>query len=139
SLGVSLTVDDFGTGYSSLAYLKRFPVDELKIDRDFVAGLLSDQEDHAIVTAIINLAHTLGVVAVAEGVESADQVERLRELGCDFGQGFHFGRPLPPDDLTARLSLAAAGPPSVQVQAQAPAQAAEAGATRSRKARSARS
>jgi EAL domain-containing protein (putative c-di-GMP-specific phosphodiesterase class I) len=126
SLGVSLTVDDFGTGYSSLAYLKRFPVDELKIDRDFVAGLLTDQEDSAIVTAIINLAHTLGVVAVAEGVEGAEQAQRLLELGCDFGQGFHFGRPLPPDDLTARLNLAAG-------------QAADAGATRSRKARIARS
>src|SRR4029453_5272114 len=102
SLGVSLTVDDFGTGYSSLAYLKRFPVAELKIDRDFVAGLLSDQEDQAIVTAIINLAATLGVVAVAEGVENADQVRRLRELGCDFGQGYHFGRPLPPHALAAR-------------------------------------
>jgi diguanylate cyclase len=59
------------------------------------------------VTAIINLAHTLGVVAVAEGVENAEQVRRLRELGCDFGQGYHFGRPLPPEDLTSRLSLAA--------------------------------
>jgi EAL domain-containing protein (putative c-di-GMP-specific phosphodiesterase class I) len=98
-----------------------------------VAGLLSDQEDQAIVTAIINLAHTLGVVAVAEGVESADQVQRLRELGCDFGQGFHFGRPLPPDDLTARLSLADAAVDLIQDQA------AEAGATRPRKARSARS
>jgi diguanylate cyclase (GGDEF)-like protein/PAS domain S-box-containing protein len=129
-LGVSLTVDDFGTGYSSLAYLKRFPVDELKIDRDFVAGLLSDQEDQAIVAAIINLAHTLGVVAVAEGVESPDQVRRLRALGCDLGQGYHFGRPLAPDDLTARLRLA---------DRQAKAQAAAAGATRSRKARTARS
>ena len=127
SLGVSLTVDDFGTGYSSLAYLKRFPVDEIKIDRDFVAGLLSDQEDQAIVTAIINLAHTLGVVAVAEGVENAGQVRRLRELGCDLGQGYHFGRALPPETL----SLAASPPVRDQ--------AAAAGATRSRKARSARS
>ncbi|HYJ73062.1 MAG TPA: EAL domain-containing protein, partial [Actinomycetota bacterium] len=127
SLGVSLTVDDFGTGYSSLAYLKRFPVDEIKIDRNFVAGLLSDQEDQAIVTAIINLAHTLGVVAVAEGVENIDQMRRLRELGCDLGQGYHFGRPLPPETL----SLAVRPPPRDQ--------AAAAGATRSRKARTARS
>jgi len=127
SLGVSLTVDDFGTGYSSLAYLKRFPVDEIKIDRNFVAGLLSDQEDQAIVTAIINLAHTLGVVAVAEGVENIDQMRRLRELGCDLGQGYHFGRPLPPETL----SLAVQPPPRDQ--------AAAAGATRSRKARTARS
>jgi diguanylate cyclase (GGDEF)-like protein/PAS domain S-box-containing protein len=129
-LGVSLTVDDFGTGYSSLAYLKRFPVDELKIDRNFVAGLLTDQEDSAIVTAIINLAHILGVVAVAEGVENSGQVERLLELGCDLGQGYHFGRPLPPEGMTARLGLAAG---TVK------AQAAPAGATRPRKARSARS
>jgi EAL domain-containing protein (putative c-di-GMP-specific phosphodiesterase class I) len=95
-----------------------------------VAGLLTDQEDQAIVTAIINLAHTLGVVAVAEGVETPDQMRRLRALGCDLGQGYHFGRPLPPDDLTARLRLA---------DRPAKAQAAVAGATRSRKARSTRS
>ena len=81
--------------------------------------------------AIINLAHTVGVVAVAEGVEHGSQVERLLELGCDLGQGYHFGRPLPPEDLTARLSPAAA----VLTLGQAPA----AGATRSRKARTARS
>src|SRR4029450_10436904 len=99
------------------------------------AGLLSHQEDQAIVTAIINLAHTLGVVAVAEGVENAEQVQRLRELGCDFGQGYHFGRPLPPDDLTARLSLAAGAGPVIAAEPKR--QAARARATPSRKGRSA--
>jgi diguanylate cyclase (GGDEF)-like protein/PAS domain S-box-containing protein len=107
SLGVSLAVDDFGTGYSSLLYLKRFPVDELKVDRTFVAGLLSNAEDAAIVAAVINLAHTLGVQAVAEGVESASQAARLIELGCDFGQGYHFGRPMPAESLPLHLGLEA--------------------------------
>ena len=127
SLGVRLTVDDFGTGYSSLAYLKRFPVDELKIDRVVRRrARRATRRTRRSSTAIINLAHTLGLVAVAEGVETRRAAQRLRELGCDSAQGFHFGRPLPPDDLTARLNLAAG-------------QAADAGATRSRKARSARS
>jgi diguanylate cyclase (GGDEF)-like protein/PAS domain S-box-containing protein len=107
SLGVSLAVDDFGTGYSSLIYLRRFPVDELKVDRTFVAGLLGNAEDAAIVAAVVNLAHTLGVKAVAEGVESSAQVARLIELGCDFGQGYHFGRPMPAETLPVHLGMEA--------------------------------
>jgi diguanylate cyclase (GGDEF)-like protein/PAS domain S-box-containing protein len=93
ALGVHLAVDDFGTGYSSMAYLKRFPVDSLKIDRAFVDGLGRDGEDSAICTAVVSLAHALGLRAVGEGVETTDQLTALRSLGCDFGQGFLFGRP----------------------------------------------
>jgi len=93
ALGVKLAVDDFGTGYSSLSYLRRFPVDLLKVDRSFVDGLGEDPGDSAIVTAIITLAHTLGLSAVAEGVESALQLAELRRLGCDRGQGYFMARP----------------------------------------------
>jgi diguanylate cyclase (GGDEF)-like protein/PAS domain S-box-containing protein len=92
-LGVKLVVDDFGTGYSSLSYLRRFPVDVLKVDRSFVDGLGSDPSDSAIVTAIVTLAHTLGLSAIAEGVETVEQLEELRRLGCDMGQGFYMARP----------------------------------------------
>jgi EAL domain-containing protein (putative c-di-GMP-specific phosphodiesterase class I) len=102
---VLLTVDDFGTGYSSLLYLKRFPVDELKIDRTFVAGLLGNADDEAIVIAIVGLAHSLGLKAVAEGVESTGQLSRLRDLGCDIGQGHQFGRPMPADAMARHLGL----------------------------------
>ncbi len=92
-LGVKLAVDDFGTGYSSLSYLRRFPVDVLKVDRSFVDGLGEDPSDSAIVTAIITLAHTLGLSAVGEGVETQTQLDELRHLGCDMAQGFLMARP----------------------------------------------
>ena len=102
-LGVRLGVDDFGTGYSSMSYLRRFPVDVLKVDRSFVDGLGSDPSDSAIVAAIITLAHTLGLSAVAEGVESPDHVAELRNLGCDRAQGYLFARPAPGDELAELL------------------------------------
>jgi diguanylate cyclase (GGDEF)-like protein/PAS domain S-box-containing protein len=94
-LGVSLAVDDFGVGYSSLTYLKKFPIDELKIDRSFIMGLGTNTGDAAIVTSCIDLAHAVGIRAVAEGVETPSQVQVLRAMGCDYAQGYHFARPLP--------------------------------------------
>jgi len=93
AVGVHLSVDDFGTGYSSMAYLKRFPVDVLKIDRTFVDGLGRDPEDSAICGAIVGLAHALGLRAVAEGVETPEQLAELRTIDCDLAQGYLFGRP----------------------------------------------
>jgi EAL domain-containing protein (putative c-di-GMP-specific phosphodiesterase class I) len=96
NLGVRLSIDDFGTGYSSLSYLKRFPVDELKVDRSFIDGLGHEAHDSSIVSAVVGLAHNLGVKAVAEGVETSLQLAELIELGCDYAQGFLWFRP---DDL----------------------------------------
>jgi diguanylate cyclase (GGDEF)-like protein/PAS domain S-box-containing protein len=103
SLGLNISVDDFGTGFSSLAYLKRFPLDELKIDKSFVDGLGRDPEATAIVAAVMGMAHALDLRVVAEGVETSDQASRLRTLGCDEAQGFFFARPGTADDIDARL------------------------------------
>jgi diguanylate cyclase (GGDEF)-like protein/PAS domain S-box-containing protein len=96
ALGIQLSIDDFGTGYSSLSYLQRFHYDELKIDRSFVSQLSSPGESRAIVETILNLANSLGIGVVAEGIETADQVDRLRQMQCPHGQGFWFSRPLTP-------------------------------------------
>jgi diguanylate cyclase (GGDEF)-like protein len=108
-LGVHLAIDDFGTGYSSLAYLRRFPIEMLKIDPSFVAGLGQDREDEAIVAMIIGLARTLDLVVVAEGVETAGQLDELRRCGCHIVQGGHFGAPASAEELwvPALSSLAA--------------------------------
>jgi diguanylate cyclase (GGDEF)-like protein len=92
-LGINLAIDDFGTGWSSLTYLRQFPVTSLKVDRSFVAGLVNDSGDRAIVTAVIRLGQALDLTTVAEGVETQAQLEALKELGCEQAQGYHLGRP----------------------------------------------
>jgi EAL domain-containing protein (putative c-di-GMP-specific phosphodiesterase class I) len=104
SCGVRLAIDDFGTGYSSLAYLRRFPVDALKIDRAFIRDVPGRAEDVAITLAIINLAHTLKFKVVAEGVENEEQLRFLRSHGCDEMQGYYFARPLTVADSTKALT-----------------------------------
>jgi diguanylate cyclase (GGDEF)-like protein/PAS domain S-box-containing protein len=103
-LGVRLSIDDFGTGYSSLAHLKRLAVDTLKIDRSFVDGLGREAEDTAIVMAVLGMARSLGLTVVAEGVETEEQLDALRDLGCTLAQGFFFARPEPPESVARRLS-----------------------------------
>lgn len=102
-LGVRLAVDDFGTGYSSLVYLRRFPVQLVKLDRTFVSGVASNREDAAIVSAVINLAHALGMEAVAEGVETKEQQVALAKLGCELGQGYLWSPPRPEEHISALL------------------------------------
>jgi len=110
AMGVGLSIDDFGTGYSSLSYLQRLPVSELKIDRCFVRDVARSPSDAAIVRATIDMARTLGLRTVAEGVEDEAGLDVLRDLGCDLVQGFHLGRPMPAADLTARLLAEEARP-----------------------------
>lgn len=101
AIGVRLSVDDFGTGYSSLAYLKRFAVDKLKVAQPFVRDVVRDADDAAIVRAIIQMAHSLKLCAIAEGVETVEQAEQLGAFACDEIQGYWLAKPMPADDLAA--------------------------------------
>jgi EAL domain-containing protein (putative c-di-GMP-specific phosphodiesterase class I) len=101
--GVKVWLDDFGTGFSGLSHLRRVPVDGVKIDRSFVADVLRDPDDLALTTAIIAMAHSLGITVVAEGIETEGQYQVLLERGCDQGQGFWFGRPMGAAEIAEKL------------------------------------
>ena len=102
-LGVGLSIDDFGTGYSSLSRLAEFPIESLKIPKPFVDKLVGEDADEAFVDAILRLGDSLGLAAVAEGIEHPAQAERLRQMGCRFGQGYLFGRPAPAEEVERLL------------------------------------
>jgi EAL domain-containing protein (putative c-di-GMP-specific phosphodiesterase class I) len=124
AMGLQIAIDDFGTGYSSLGYLHRFPVDVLKIDRTFVMDLPANENSIAIVNAILTLAHGLGLEVVAEGVETVEQLAFLRAHGCDQGQGYYFGKPMPLVEFRKLLvqdRLRKAGTPSPAAGAVPPA------------------
>jgi EAL domain-containing protein (putative c-di-GMP-specific phosphodiesterase class I) len=121
ALGVGLAIDDFGTGYSSLSYLRRFPVDQLKIDRSFVAGVATNSEDRAIAASVISLGHALGIHVVAEGVETVDQLEWLSEMDCDLAQGYNWLRPADAAQVSAWPGLMASPAPAGPAAGSAPA------------------
>jgi EAL domain-containing protein (putative c-di-GMP-specific phosphodiesterase class I) len=108
-LGVMLSIDDFGTGYSSFGYLRRLPLDKLKIDKSFVQDMAHSAESSAIVQAIVAMAHRLQLAVIAEGVETADQVAALRQADCDQIQGYYYSRPLAVEDCAAFIRRYAAG------------------------------
>ena len=100
-LGIKVALDDFGTGYSSLEALRRFPLDALKIDKVFIDGLSKSQQDTAVVQLVIDLAHAVGIQAIAEGVETVEQLTQLRDMGCDQAQGYYFWKPLMGEEAAA--------------------------------------
>lgn len=108
-LGVKLEIDDFGTGYSSISYLRKLPVNVVKIDKSLIDGLGADEEQGSFVAAVLHLIHACGLTAVAEGIETAEQAAMLAEMGCASGQGYYFGRPMPPADLAALVSRSRSG------------------------------
>jgi EAL domain-containing protein (putative c-di-GMP-specific phosphodiesterase class I) len=109
ALGIRLAIDDFGTGYSSLNYLRALPVDIVKIDKVFIDGVASDKEARGLIKAILSMADTLDLQTVAEGVESHDQVARLRQMGSALVQGFYYARPLTPEAAEALMTTGTSG------------------------------
>ena len=100
-MGITLSIDDFGTGYSSLAYLKKLPVSELKIDKSFVLHMADNHQDRKIVQSVIDLSHNLDLRVVAEGIESQQILDMLIGMGCDYGQGYYIGKPMPIGEMPA--------------------------------------
>src|SRR5690606_16975502 len=107
--GIEIALDDFGTGYSSLSYLSRFDIDFIKIDRSFINNMTASDEDFSLCEAIIAMAHKLGIKVIAEGVETAQQKSLLKEIGCDYAQGFLISAPLPPDEFEDLLKRGSNG------------------------------
>jgi diguanylate cyclase len=133
SMGVLVSVDDFGTGYSSMSYLRRFPIDKLKIDRCFVEEMTQRTEDASIVRAIISLAHSLHLKVIAEGVETSEQLAMLANLGCDQYQGFYFSPALSSAQFVALVKQARAEQPSLTDEEAARTHSKLAGVKRSRR------